>query len=299
MDDNFISQSEWGFQQRAEGYDSDAAILKALRTQPGVAVIDSSAIPSEGNMGADPDAFQLEGLGTGDKTFKPITVQVDDPDSQTPATLTIIGVIDAKYGSLYGLYTNQSTVDQIYPSMQERSYYIALSDPKQADATAKAVEAALLTNGVQASSIRDELKESQKQATGFLYVFEGFMALGLQIGVVAVGVIAFRAVIERRQQIGVLRAIGYRKEMVTRAFMIETGYVVGLAVLAGTALGIALAKQVFESDDFGAGASTGFLIPWPVVFTIVFGTVVAALLMTWIPARRAASIAPAEALRYE
>ncbi len=35
------------------------------------------------------------------------------------------------------------------------------------------------------------------------------MGLGLLVGVAAVGVIAFRTVVERRQQIGVLRAIGY------------------------------------------------------------------------------------------
>jgi putative ABC transport system permease protein len=112
-------------------------------------------------------------------------------------------------------------------------------------------------------------------------------------------VIAFRAVVERRQQIGVLRAIGYRREMVARAFMIETGYVVGIAVLAGTVLGLLLARNLFASDYFISGGIANYLIPWPVIAVIVFGTVAAALLMTWIPARRAAGIPPAEALRYE
>jgi putative ABC transport system permease protein len=281
------------------GYETDDAVFQALLTQPGVAVIDSTAVPSSGEVGSDPEAFRLEGLSSSDKVFAPVTIQVDDPDSQTPATLTIIGVIDAKYGSLWGLYANQRTVDAIYPSMQVRSYVVALSDPEQADATAKAIEAALLTNGVQATSIRDELKEAQSQATGFLYVFQGFMGLGLVIGVAAVGVIAFRAVVERRQQIGVLRAIGYRREMVARAFMIETAYLVGIAVLAGIVLGLLLARNLFASDYFVAGGASSYLIPWPIISVILVGTVTAALLMTWIPARRAARIAPAESLRYE
>jgi putative ABC transport system permease protein len=299
MDDDFVTLSEIGFQQRAEGYETDDAVIQALLTQPGVAVVDASAVPAEAEVGGDPDLFTLEGVETADKVFAPITIQVDDPDSQTPATLTIIGVIDAKYGSLFGIYANQRTVDAIYPSMQVRSYFVALSDPERADTTAKAIEAALLTNGVQATSIRDELKEAQSQATGFLYLFEGFMGLGLLVGVAAVGVIAFRAVVERRQQIGVLRAIGYRREMVARAFMIETGYVVGIAVLTGTVLGLLLARNLFASDYFIAGGVTSFLIPWPVITVILVGTIVAALLMTWIPARRAAGILPAEALRYE
>ena len=64
-------------------------------------------------------------------------------------------------------------------------------------------------------------------------------------------------------------------------------------------LGLLLARNLFASDDFIAGGVTSFMIPWPVIAVILVGTIVAALLMTWIPARRAAGIAPAEALRYE
>jgi putative ABC transport system permease protein len=40
------------------------------------------------------------------------------------------------------------------------------------------------------------------------------MALGLIVGVAALGVISARSVVERRQQIGVLRAVGFRRGMV-------------------------------------------------------------------------------------
>ena len=42
-----------------------------------------------------------------------------------------------------------------------------------------------------------------------------------------------------------------------------------------------------------------FIIPWSTVSVVLIATVIAALLMTWIPARQASRIAPAEALRYE
>jgi ABC-type antimicrobial peptide transport system permease subunit len=45
-------------------------------------------------------------------------------------------------------------------------------------------------------------------------LIQGFMGLGLIVGVAALGVISARAVVERRQQIGVLRAIGFRRGMV-------------------------------------------------------------------------------------
>jgi putative ABC transport system permease protein len=156
----------------------------------------------------------------------------------------------------------------------------------------------MLQNGVQATSIKDQLEEGQRQSTGFLYIVQGFMGLGLVVGIAAIGVIAFRSVVERRQQIGVLRALGFQRDLVSLSFMIETLFVVGIGTLAGTVLGIVLAYLLFNSDEVGAGA-TGFLIPWSIILPVAIVTILFGLLMTWIPARQAAQIAPAEALRYE
>ena len=72
----------------------------------------------------------------------------------------------------------------------------------------------------------------------------------------AVGVIAFRSVVERRQQIGILRAIGYQRSMVSLSFMIETAFMVVLGVLSGTILaGNTAAKG--GADCHGAIRSQG------------------------------------------
>jgi putative ABC transport system permease protein len=124
------------------------------------------------------------------------------------------------------------------------------------------------------------------------------MGLGLVVGVAAVGVIAFRSVVERRQQIGVLRALGYQRGMVSLSFLIETAFIVGMGIISGTLLGIVLARNLFVSDD-GAGSGAAFMVPWLVISIILAATMVMALLMTWLPSRQASRIAPAEALRYE
>ena len=95
-----------------------------------------------------------------------------------------------------------------------------------------------------------------------------------------------------------LRAIGYQRSLVSLSFLIETTFVVGMGVLSGTLLGLALARNLFRSDDFG-GPVASFIVPWVNVESILAITIVAALLMTWVPARQAARLAPAEALRYE
>jgi putative ABC transport system permease protein len=297
MDAGFIAGSTLSFGQRAVGYDSDAAIIEALRTQPDVAIVDVNAVP-DGDIGEDADAFFLEGLSGDDKTFDPVGVELIDPRDGSIHAVTIIGVIDEKLGSLVGLYANDAAVGSIYGEPAVTSYYVALSDPDRADAVAKEIEAALMTSGVQGTSIQDDLEEGQRQSNGFLYIIEGFMGLGLVVGIAAVGVIAFRSVVERRQQIGVLRAIGFQRSAVATSFMIETAFLVGLGGFAGTVLGLVLARNLFTSDDVGS-SEVAFVIPWGILAVIVVLTNVAALVTTWIPARQAGRIAPAEALRYE
>lgn len=295
MDRSFIADSDLTFQQRAEGYETDEAIIEALQNEPNVAVVDAYAVPSgEGGFGDNDNALQLTGLTTEDTSFAPYKVELANPDGGA-TTVTIIGIIDSKIGSLTGLYTAQPTVDAVYPEVAQTSWYVALNDSDVADEVAKSIEASLLHNGAQSVSISDELKEAQQQEAGFLYLVEGFMGLGLFVGVAAVGVIAYRSVVERRQQIGVLRALGYQRSMVSLSFLIETGFVVGLGVLSGTTLGLVLSRNLFTADE----ANAAFTIPWPIIGTILLATMVVALLMTWMPSRQAASIAPAEALRYE
>ncbi len=299
MDEGFIAESEWLFQARAEGYDSDAAVVEALRTRPDVAVIDSFAIPQDDAFGGGgEDQFELTGVTSETDTFAPIAVELQNPATGQPHPLTIIGVIDAKIGTLFGLYAPRAATDAVYGDPIRTSYYVKVADPERATETARAIEAALLTNGVQAVSIRDELEEGQRQSSSFLYIIQGFMGLGLLVGIAAVGVIAFRSVVERRQQIGMLRALGYQRGLVALSFLIETAFVVLLGVLSGTILGVLLARNLFTSDEIGA-TDPEFVVPWAIIATILALTVIAALLMTWVPARQASKLAPAEALRYE
>jgi putative ABC transport system permease protein len=298
MNQDFIAESDLSFQQRATGYGSDAAILKALQTEPNVAVVDAFTIPSDSSFAGPPDQFQLTGLSTADKTFAPITVDLADPGGGPPHPVKIIGVIDSKISSLLGIYANQATIAAIYPKTTVTSYFLALRDPGQAGDVAKQTEHALLQHGVQATSIDEQLAESQRQSRGFLYIIQGFMGLGLVVGVAAVGVIAFRSVVERRQEIGMLRAIGFQRAMVGRSFLIETAFVVGLGIFSGTLLGWLLARNLVHSDKLGV-SDASFTTPWTMILTMLTATLVVALLMTWIPARQASRIAPAEALRYE
>jgi len=128
----------------------------------------------------------------------------------------------------------------------------------------------------------------------------GFMGLGLIVGVAALGVISARSVVERRQQIGVLRAIGFRKRMVQASFLLESSFIALTSIVVGTGLGIAVGHNIIsDSRRTPSWAGMSFEVPW-LTFGVVFFVVYAvALATTLVPAIRASRVYPAEALHYQ
>ncbi len=295
MNADFISGTDWSFSGRAEGYASDAAILEALRTEPGVAVVDSfSASGSD-----DPELADLfASIDTTDTSFTPLQMQVRSSDG-TPETVRVIGVISPRLSTFAGLYASDSTAAPLVANGAETSYVVKLADPTQASEAAREIQSIMLPSGVKATSIQQQLQDDQKENRGFFRILESFMGLGLIVGIAAIGVISFRNVIERRQQIGVLRAIGFQRGLVSLTFLIEAAFVVGLGVISGTVLGLALSRNLLTGSQIADMGNSGFMVPWNTVGIVLALAVVASLITTWLPAQQASRIVPAEALRYE
>jgi putative ABC transport system permease protein len=122
--------------------------------------------------------------------------------------------------------------------------------------------------------------------------------VGLVVGVAALGVISTRAVVERRQQIGMLRALGFQREMVSWSFLIESSFVALLGIGLGAGLALISASQMI-TDMAAEIPGLTFQIPWTEVGVVSGLAFAMTLLTTWLPAIQASHVTPAEALRYE
>ena len=152
----------------------------------------------------------------------------------------MIGVIDSEFSMLLGGFIGTPALDALFPSVEAHpvSYFIHAAEGADPDRLAKDIEINLLPYGAVATDLEQQMKDDQSTQQSFMYVMQGFMGLGLIVGIAAVGVIAFRAVVERRQQIGMLRALGFQRGMVQSAFVIESAIVVVLGALAGAVFGL-------------------------------------------------------------
>jgi ABC-type lipoprotein release transport system permease subunit len=297
VDAGFVDGGEIPLGARARGFESDEAVWEALRTRGDVAIVDGFTVGGGGLFAGE--VFNIEGIDPDADVFDEITIAMLDPIDGARANVNVIGVIDfGASPSFFGVYVPQSTFSRVFGDPTLSLHFVGLTDPDESKIVAQEIEATLLQLGVQAESLKERVDDDQQLNSNFFLLMQGFMGLGLFVGIAAVGVISFRTVVERRQQIGMLRAIGYKRSTVALSFMMESSFITLLSIFSGIGLAVWLSYFLMTSNEFPSDLG-GFFIPWDRLIFIGVFTWVASLLMTYIPSRQAASVPTAEALRYE
>jgi len=199
-----------------------------------------------------------------------------------------------------GISTSQRALAPYADRATPSTHLVALAPGVDPNRFAKQLESVFLANGMQADSFTKLVHDNLAGSLIFLKLIEGFMGLGLVVGVAALGVIAARSVVERRQQIGVLRAIGFQRSTVRLGFLLESGFLALTSIVVGTALGLIMAYNVVDDASRQATWPAVTLhVPWLNLILVFVVVMVVALATTYIPARKASRVYAAEALRYE
>ena len=132
------------------------------------------------------------------------------------------------------------------------------------------------------------------------YVLIAFVAISLIVSSIMIGVITYISVLERKKEIGILRAIGASKRNISQVFNAETFIIGGCAGLIGIGLSLLLLIPGNILIHYLAGSEdvSAVLAPLPAVILIVL-SIVLTLLGGLIPSRKAAKSDPVTALRVE
>lgn len=302
VDGGYTKNVGYGFKSTAPEYDTADEVWSALRTEEDTAVISSDLAPSRSDfdVGGGAPAIKLSGFYGENPTLPDdLYIKAEDPESGKTRNLRVIGVLEDTAFFAPGVMSSRATVDGIAGSpVPAQSYQFRLKNGVDPGPAARDLEKAFAQNGLQAVAIEKEIEDGSTSQGLFNNLLMGFMGLGLLVGIAALGVIAARSVVERRQQIGMLRALGFQRGQVRLAFLIESSFVALLGIGLGVALGAALSVGIV--DSFAEQISgIRYTVPWSTLGVIVGLSYVASLLTTFLPARQASKVYPAEALRYE
>ena len=301
-DAGYTGNVHYGFDMTAEGYDSSREVWQELREEPNTAVVSASLVASksatqDGEVAAP---FQFEGFYKEDRTIPEDTyVYVEDPRTGESEKLRVIGVLEQTATDITAVATSKATLEELAGApVPPQTYMFRLEDGVGAADAAGALEKAFAASGLQASVVAEEVRSGAEFSIIMFNLFTGFMGLGLLVGIAALGVIAARSVVERRQQIGMMRALGFQRGQVRLAFLMESSFVALLGIATGIALGFGLSGNILEQM---AGDMPGvtYQVPWTMIGLVAAIAYAASLLTTFLPTRQASKVYPAEALRYE
>jgi len=210
--------------------------------------------------------------------------------------LVILGVLEQALQFTSGIFADQRVVrDNFNLSRTYTAYFFQIKPGVDVASVRAELERVFFAYGLRTIDIREEIGRAFDASQQVLSLMQAYLGIGLMVGIAGLGVVTARAVVERRQQVGALRAIGFTRGMVLGAFLIEITFIALLGILVGVTLGVVLAYKVWTV--FFADFAT-FAVPWAnlaIITAISLGATVAA---TASPAVRASRIPPAEALRY-
>jgi putative ABC transport system permease protein len=231
--------------------------------------------------------------------------------------LKIVGVTDLDPDSMRGtararvflplklaqdLHVMQSGLRDASPSSAPTytSISVRVGNPNQVPA----VEDAIKKMGFSAFSLVDATRSMRQ----FFAVLDGFLAIfgSLALAVASIGIVntLVMAILERRREIGIMKALGASDADVRGLFFAEAGAM----GLVGGAVGVTLGWAIGRLINFGTNiylerqnfppAQIWSVPLWLVLSAIAFSIVVS-LLSGLYPAARAARLDPVQALRYE
>ena len=250
-------------------------------SKPSVVII-NQALARQYYPGEDPLNRQLLYAPPTTQPAMEIVGVVDDIkegplDSETPATMYVPFAQDPTSGFAVFVRTAQA----------ETSVLQAMS------AAIHEIDPALATYG--ASPMRDFVNDSQsaylRRSSASLVT--GFAALAWLLGVVGLyGIVAY-SVSQRTREIGVRMALGAQRGAIYRLVLREAGWLTAMGIVVGLLCAVG-AATFMRSLLFGVRAWDA---PTLLVVAGVLGA--SALAASYLPARRAASVSPVEALRAE
>ncbi len=252
----------------------------AIQSDPGLAIIDGTVVPNS--------------FGPNFGSFSAVLNDVFHFRNMTGATrnVRVIGILYEQFAQ--GLWVSSSTVKSDFGIEAASLFYFNIRPGTDVTRAGHDLERYFLQYQLITLDIQALINSILESTMGVFNLLQAYLALGLIVGIAGLGVITMRNVVERRQETGALRALGFRKSMVLRSFLFELSFIALTGIAMGVALGIALSYDLFLRFFEGQAA---FVIPWDRLVLLGGIAFLGSVLATASPAIRASRMPPAEALR--
>ncbi len=190
-----------------------------------------------------------------------------------PITFRVVGLLSLSI--LHGnLLISESDFRRLFPSISGYRYFLIETPAQDTADVADVLEDRLGDQGFDATDSHRILAGLMTLQNTYLRTFQSLGALGLLLGTLGLAAVQMRSVLERRGEMGLLRASGFRRRRLSHLVLLENI----MLLLAGLATGVVAALLAVVPHMFGGGASVPFQ-SFGVMLLIVF--IVGIIAGTW------------------
>jgi hypothetical protein len=124
---------------------------------------------------------------------------------------------------------------RLYPGEEGSRFFVIQTPPGRAGDVKRLLDAGLADRGFQATSAAQRLGSYLAVENTYLATFQALGGLGLVLGSLGLAVVLLRGVWERRGELALLRAVGYRRGALGWLVLAENAFLLLLGLAAGTA----------------------------------------------------------------
>jgi putative ABC transport system permease protein len=257
------------------------------------------AEPASGNSDIDGASYSVISR---EQKLKIVGVSDLDPESMRGPTRAKVFLPLELAESLHVM--QPTDLREIARAASDQPVYSSISVRVKNPAQVQPIEDAIKKMGFTTFSILDASR-GLRQFFAVLYAFLGiFGSLALIVASVGIVNTLVMAILERRREIGIMKAIGASDGDVKKLFFAEAGAMGILGGLVGVALGWAIGQVInFGTNVYLRRQSLPpehfWAVPWWLVALAIGFSFVVSLVSGLYPAGRAAHLDPVQALRYE
>ncbi len=222
------------------------------------------------------------------------TIRIATIRGAQPTALTVIGILTTS--SVRGVWVNPGVAASLGYG-EATGYALTIAPGVDVTHAEQQAKIAFFPWGLVLIDLKAILQTSISTTEGFIGLLEIFVGLGLAVGIAAMGILALRAVVERRREIGMLRASGFTQRMVLQALALEYSFVTLAGIVIGVGLGLLVAYNLTVSAGAVSAGFGTFAVPWVTVLEIAGIAYALVLVAIATPSLRAARLSPADAVR--
>ena len=208
--------------------------------------------------------------------------------------LTLKGKYTKNFNGTYEV--SEANLLKLNPKAPVRDMIVKLKDGVSAASVQKAL--AKIDNSLSVNGSALEREMYSKMIDQMLLIVVGLLGVSVLVALVGVANTLSLSVAERTRENGLLRALGLTKRQMKTMLALEAVFISVTGAIIGSALGIFFGAVGILALPL-EGLTIFITIPWIQIAAVIGIAVLASLVASWLPGRRAAKVSPSAALATE